>query len=230
MAGTAKKFKENNNPSATQDQLYAVSYRLFRKWIGILGLSIPLLLPLIAYLFSGCCVVQESISHYYYTVAGDVFVALLSCTGIFLITYPGKGRIEDYLTNIAGVCAVIVAILPTGYEQFNLTCTYPNCFNNYPFISILHLTSAGSFFLILGYVAIFQFPENTNSNIGRTRRHFYRWCGIIMWACILTLSPMIFSDYYGDFLSEWKLVFILEVIMLLSFGTCWLVKGSEPQS
>jgi hypothetical protein len=48
-----------------QMELIVLSFRLMRLVVGILGLSIGVLLPLITALLSQCSFVQESISHYY---------------------------------------------------------------------------------------------------------------------------------------------------------------------
>jgi hypothetical protein len=73
-----------NKPATTdrQSKLYIMSFWMMRLVVGILGLSIGILLPLITGIFTKCLFVQESISHYYYTIAGDVFVGLL-CAAAF---------------------------------------------------------------------------------------------------------------------------------------------------
>jgi hypothetical protein len=213
-------------------QLMVVSFRLMRIIVGILGLSIGIILPIISALFSDCFHIQESISHYYYTIAGDVFVGLLCAVAFFLISYPGEGMWEDLWTNIAGVCALVVAFFPTSYCQIIDTCTkYSFVYGNW--VSKLHLISAGLFFIILGGVAFFQFPKITAQMTHRelvNRQWFYKGCGIAMWICILTLLPMTFSESYSHFLSLNKIVFFIEVIALVAFGWCWLKKGTELQS
>lgn len=215
--------------SGRQVRLMIFSFRLMRVTVGVLGLIIGILLPLITALVTQCFHIQESISHYYYTIAGDVFVGLLCAVAFFLISYPGNGEWEDIWTNVAGGCAVGVAFFPTSYRQLNTSCTkfsylYPD------FVSWLHLGFAAAFFLILGYVAFCQFPvpglQQVNG-ISKRRKLFYKGCGLLMWACILALSPMLFSDSYKHFLSVNKLVFALEVVALLAFGTCWFIKGTE---
>lgn len=215
-----------------QASLIVVSFRLMRLLVGVLGLSIGVLLPLLTALFSKCSIVQESISHYYYTITGDVFVGLLCAVAFFLISYPGDGRWEDIWTNLAGVCALAVAFFPTGYHQLNNTCTKYS-FAYAEWVSIVHLLAAGAFFLILGGVAFFQFPKIPEAD-SRPPTHakaanFYRGCGLLMWLCILSLVPMIFNESYRAFLSQNKIVFIVEVTALIAFGTAWLKKGAEKK-
>jgi multisubunit Na+/H+ antiporter MnhG subunit len=203
-----------------------------RLTVGILGLSIGILLPIITALLSNCYFLQESISHYYYTIAGDVFVGLLCAVAFFLIIYPGEGRWEDLWANIAGICAIGVALFPTGYHQQNDACTR-KYFDYDNWVSTVHLLSAGAFFIILGGVAIFQFPKITAPMTAKelvNRQWFYKGCGIVMWLCIAALAPMKLSDNYNHFLSVNKVVFFAEVIALVAFGCCWLTKGTELQS
>jgi len=55
----------------------------------------------------------DSLSTYYYTPAQFVFVASLVAIGVCLIVIRGESAWEDGLLNIAGMFAVIVAIVPT---------------------------------------------------------------------------------------------------------------------
>jgi hypothetical protein len=210
-------------------KLMVLSFKLMRRVVGILGLSIGLLLPLLAAVLSGCFVLQQSISHYYYTIAGDVFVGLLCAVAFFLVLYPGEGRSEDIWTNLAGVCALFVALLPTGYKQLQDACTEQS-FEYADWVAYLHLGFAAAFFIILGGVAYWLFPRITAPmppEVRAVRTHFYKSSGILMWLCIAALTPMIWNEAYAAFLNRYKLVFWVEVVALVTFGTCWLTKGME---
>ncbi|MCG2612817.1 hypothetical protein LZZ85_00940 [Terrimonas sp. NA20] len=214
----------------TRSKLALLSFKMMRKWVGILGLSIGALLPLVTATVTDCGIIQESISHYYYTIAGNIFVGLLCAVSFFLIIYPGNGKWEDLWTNIAGILAIAVAFFPTSFNQLDQSCTRQG-FVYDSWVSDVHLSSAAAFFIILGYVAFRQFPQKNsgdkNNKRQAARNLFYKGCGIIMWACIGILAPMVLSKSYGHYLSINKLVFALEVIALLAFGSCWLVKGFE---
>jgi hypothetical protein len=56
---------------------------------------------------------QDSISAYYYTPVRAIFVASMFIVGFALIAYKGHSVGEDFLLNIAGMFAPIVAIVPT---------------------------------------------------------------------------------------------------------------------
>lgn len=55
---------------------------------------------------------QDSISAYYYTAAGNVFVATICCLGVLMIVYKGSNDSEDVLLNLAGTLAFFVAFVP----------------------------------------------------------------------------------------------------------------------
>lgn len=56
---------------------------------------------------------QTSISGYYYTAAGPVFIAVLASIGVCLIALRGFTDAEDVLLNLAGISAPMVAFVPT---------------------------------------------------------------------------------------------------------------------
>lgn len=65
-----------------------------------------------------------SFSAYYYTPVHAVFIGWLVLTGICMIAIRGLSDPEDIALNIAGLCAPIVAFVPTDFPD-NET-TYPN--------------------------------------------------------------------------------------------------------
>ena len=71
----------NNDNSGAQ------AYARIRKAIGLCGAAIPFLC--LSLLLTCKCrgKVLPSISHYYYTIAGDAFVGILFALGLFLILY-----------------------------------------------------------------------------------------------------------------------------------------------
>ena len=56
---------------------------------------------------------QTSISAYYYTAAGPVFVAVLSAVGVCLLALRGFTDAENVCLNLAGISAPMVAFVPT---------------------------------------------------------------------------------------------------------------------
>ena len=56
---------------------------------------------------------QSSVSGYYYTAAGPVFIGALVAIGVCLIALRGFTDAEDVCLNLAGVSAPMVAFVPT---------------------------------------------------------------------------------------------------------------------
>jgi len=93
-----------------------------RQGIGFLGLILPTLLY--AYGRSGAGRMQPSISEFYYTAMGDVFVGALVAIGVFLLSYrgykakPARFPLGDRATSIiAGLSALAVALLPAALAR-----------------------------------------------------------------------------------------------------------------
>lgn len=55
---------------------------------------------------------QTSISAYYYTAAGPVFVAVLAAVGVCLVALRGYTDAEDVCLNLAGISAPMVGFVP----------------------------------------------------------------------------------------------------------------------
>lgn len=56
---------------------------------------------------------QTSLSGYYYTPAGPVFIAVLGAIGVCLIALRGFTDAEDVCLNLSGISAPMVAFVPT---------------------------------------------------------------------------------------------------------------------
>ena len=93
----------------------AYSYLAHRKVIGYLGIALLPVLVLVTRLRS-TSEIQTSISAYYYTGAGAVFVGVLFAIGIFLFSYRGyEGHHADWWAGKAAFgFAIGVALFPTG--------------------------------------------------------------------------------------------------------------------
>ena len=119
-----------------------ISYMTLRKAIGFLGLSLPFLLPI----GTGALIygnLELSISTYYYTNMGDVFVGTLCVIGFFLFSYRGHDRRDDIAGDLACVFAIGIAFVPTAPKSE--CCSLENL--SY----CLHGIFAGLFFLTLVY-------------------------------------------------------------------------------
>ncbi len=202
-----------------------ISFLTMRRIIGILGIGLPVIVVAGGFIQNGF-VLRSSISSYYYTNMRDFLVGLLSCVGLFLISYKGYERIDHVTSDISGILALGVAFFPTstcdsginrvGIFQLN---------NNISFY--FHLIFASLFFLSLAFISIFLFTKHESNMLTKEKKKrnlVYIVCGCIILFSILCI--MIYSlVLQNTFMAAYKPVLVFESLALISFGTSWLVKG-----
>lgn len=88
-----------------------------RRWIGVVGLLLPVLLVVVDAALMDADP-RGSMSAYYHASSRDLFVGGLCVTAGFLLTYmSARKRTYDYwLSTVAGVMVLVVAFLPTARE------------------------------------------------------------------------------------------------------------------
>lgn len=203
-----------------------ISYVQLRRLIGILGMVLPFACAIGGILITHISILS-SISGYYYTNMRDVLVGILIGVSMFLVTYNGYDKRDEFVTNGAGIAGVGIAIFPTNLRGepllkvgvFQLTSRTSN---------MVHSLCAAVFFGLLAYMSICLFtlsdPNKEKSKNKKRRDKIYIACGCIM---ILGLIGTILSVFLmsGDAREHTKIIFILETFMLEAFGISWLVKG-----
>jgi len=196
-----------------------LSYMTLRKFIGILGFTLP------GVLFLGGVLVfnaglQPSMSAYYHTGMGDVFVGTMCAIGVFLLSYRGLDNRDDTVGNLACIFAVGLALCPTAREGGTGTEAL---------IGKLHFVFAAAFFLMLSYFALRLFTR-TNPKLAPTpqklaRNRIYRTCGYVMLVCILMIAVLKLTPGTDTWVRNYKVVFWFEAAAVAAFGVSWLVKG-----
>lgn len=230
-----------------------MSYHRMRRWVGYLGLGLPFALLIGDRLFHTLKIYQnsnvmemcegnytstnhsrDSISEYFYTPMGELFVGTLCAVAFFLFLYKGYKKrpgefmpSDSFMTNFAGICALLVAIFPMDLEY----CTADNfrTFISHRPVGIIHYVSAVLFFITLGIMSLVNFRRtDTLENFGKMPSHnFYKWCGIGIFASLIAI--LLFK--LVPFLNEWaksidfEFLFWFETSSLLFFGAAWLKKG-----
>ena len=204
--------EESQNPSFT-------TFQRLRKSIGFLAFFFPLVLVLWALVVGKCSNIQYSISDYYYTVAGDIFVGVIFAISWFLIAYKGYDRLDHWLTSSAGVCSLLTALLPAGQNN-DEQCTV-RFVEEFAWRTTAHNILAVVFFLILAYMSYFQFTKSSGQMTERKidRNKVYRTCTVIM---ILALAMIPVFSLFPVFP---KVIFWMEWVALAAFGISWLTKG-----
>jgi len=203
-----------NPDDALITQETVTAYRDLRRGIGLLGLTLPWVLIIGHHGF------RESISGFYYTNMRNWFVGSMCVTGVFLIFYRyQKAGLDNVLSSVAGVCAILVALCPT-------TGTNPTSAEQV--VGVLHLCFAACFLGLLAYFCLFLFTK-TNPNLPRTprkniRNRIYTGCGISIIVglafAVLCQIPALHS-----FRDSANGVYWGESLAVVAFGIAWLIKG-----
>jgi hypothetical protein len=209
--------------SGNGDQQEAVTaYRDLRIGIGILGLVLPFALLI------GHRGLLGSISGSYYTDMRNWFVGSMWATGFFLIFYRYR-RVDNILSNIAGLLSILVAMFPTTPAL--------HASGTAKVIGGFHLAFAASFLLLLGYFCFFLFtrsdlPPEQRTKQKNLRNAIYRVCGVTI-AVAVAAAGICELPAFRSFKSATNAVFWLESLAVVAFGAAWLIKGQtlfrDPQ-
>lgn len=203
-----------------------ISFNTLRKAVGWLGLLLPAAMIVGNLFFGHCKVIQDSNSHYYYTVTGSVFVGILCAVGLFLLSYKGypDDPRDKYCSAAAGICAILIAFFPTN-DNSTGSCAVIHLENS-TVRNDIHFISATLFFLLLAYMSYFLFTKSKGTKTKRKelRNRLYRWCGVLIVVFIGMIALYSFVDSLA-FLSKYKPIFWLEWFALIAFGGSWLIKG-----
>lgn len=209
---------------STKEDPRLISFQTLRKAVGWLGICLPLAMITGNFLFAGCTHLQDTVSHYYYSITGDLFVGILSAVALFLFTYKGYDKRDNLWTCLAGVFALCIALFSTN-DNSSDSCAIIHLPDN-ELRRVVHYVSAAAFFLILAGISFFLFTKSkgTMTKEKKTRNSIYRICGLVIILCLLAIGLYGFSTDESSW-SRYKPVFWLEWIALIAFGFSWLVKG-----
>lgn len=207
---------------------YIFTYRRLRRAIGYLGIALPVLLVGLSFFPFFSTRLQPSISDYYYTNLRDIFTGTLAAVGLFMISYKGHGNTsilknDQLLTNIAGIMAIGVALIPVTPE-FESQKVYTLIPYHFSWLGWLHYGFAALLFGIFALLAInvFTIGQNRAEDIPVStfnENHIYRFCGIAI-IVLMILVPI--SEEFGLFNYS---TLVLESLALFFFGAAWLIKG-----
>ncbi|HJU42596.1 MAG TPA: DUF998 domain-containing protein [Vicinamibacterales bacterium] len=203
----------------------------YRTAIGVLGASLPVIL--IGASLTGFLEppeLQSSISAYYWTAMRDWFVGTLFVIGVFLFFYTytphrhgseartkydavRKGKADAWLGKIAGIAAILVALLPTNPPP---STVQP------PTIGMLHGVAAGILFTCLALFPLLLFSQS------KKKGRVYQMYG---WAMLATLASIVMYQFAPESLrnalAPGKPVLFLETFLIFVFGKSWFDKGRE---
>lgn len=196
-----------------------ISYLTLRRCIGILAMLFPVLL-----IVSGGFPMQESLSAYYWTTAGDLFVGFLVTIGIFLLSYRGHDLQDDIISGTAGAAYLCVALFPC---EGSPVPDYLFMFLSVKATAIIHYITAVIAFGAMGTMSLFQFTKGLSAeNPQKVKRNrVYRTCGYIIYASLVVGAILQFIPGARAATDIVRLWYWLESVMVWAFGVSWLVKG-----
>lgn len=221
----------SSNASNNSHQSLVISYLTLRKAVGILGMALPFLLTFGYFFFEKNCTFPPSISHFYYTGLGNVFVGTLCAVSLFLFSYNGHDRGDMIAAKIAGLFALLVALFPTDFGGYtDMACSRITDGEN-KIANSLHYISATILFSTFAFFSLFQFTKTNKQgpldSPKRTRNLIYKICGWVIIGCIAgiaVVSLVLPKEVYLR-IRHFKPTFTLETIALCAFGFSWLIKG-----
>lgn len=196
--------------------------------IGFLGALFPLILPIGSYYFGSCIKVMPSMSQYYYTVMGDVFVGILFIMATFFFSYKGYDKTDNCISNFLAILALIIAMFPTYISTENLL--HCNFFDekNSKINGMIHNIAAAMFFILLAYNSFFQFTKTDKLELSKSkilRNKIFKTAGVVILACLLLMVIYSFAQNPSEILKSWNPIYSLEFVALQAFAISWLVKS-----
>jgi len=210
-----------------------ISHKTMRAVVGVIAF---LLAPAV-HLFAGVGLFPplNSISISYWSDARDIFVGSLVAVGFFFAAYNGSGLKKDlefYLSKVASVLIIIVALFPTKpkFDETNAPIWATNDLTPPEWVLSLsklvrlepnniHVGAAMLFFVCL--IIMMYFFSLRAMNKGALWRAFaYRIIALLM----LVGIPLLM--YFGDQQSWDYTTFIVEVWGLTLFGFGWFIAGT----
>lgn len=170
------------------------TYTTLRHGMYVMAFAFPLLLWLIGYFAYGISLADSMSDYYFLMPQSDKFsrvfpmtiwfVGLLFAIGSALYLYKGFSKRENIILNIAGACALGVALVPMSHKDFPADAT----FSLLP--SYMHGAFAITLFLCIAYVSIFCSKETVsrlnNPRLEKSYKRKYQLCALLMVASPLT--------------------------------------------
>lgn len=176
---------------------------------------------------------QTSISAYYWTRAGIIFTSFLFMIGVFLMSYKGHDRKDNWMSTVAGAAFMLVALFPCEVGTNAVTQSYLVPWIGPKANNIIHYVMAGVGFSMMGVMSMFQFTKSTFDRFNllgmphmkAKRNRVYRICGYIIFGVLAVALPLQLIPRGREVTDVIRLWFWLEAIMVWAFGVSWIVKG-----
>ena len=235
--------KEPKKPisSLEHHQNFVISYLKLRKYVGILGFVLPLLI-LVSAVFMGFL---PSISDYYYTFISPLFTGSLILIVVILLVTKSSDPTEKTFNILIVIGAAFTIIFPTNvnnqckivaghvYSETELKqfFFYTKGFN--PVTGYMHKLGALTFFIssiLLINKNFIPFENENKSENSEFRIKTYKICIGVMISCLILI---VISQICLNFLDiknladfAFPIIFTCETFLLIAFGISWLTKSN----
>jgi hypothetical protein len=188
-----------------------------RLGIGVIGIALPIVLPLGNSIISAHLGLLSSLSGSYYTHMRNVFVGGLCAIGVILLCYRHNRR-EDIWSSVAGFFAVVVAMCPMEPPA----SVVAHASTTQKVLGGIHLFSAVVVFTALAVFCLRLFRDDSEPD-GPLRRRIYLVCGIVIVLCIvgIVIADLVHFTGAGGLTP----VFAGESLSVFAFGAAWFVKS-----
>lgn len=194
-----------------------IPYLTLRKAVGVIGIALPIVLATGRWLIDAPGILS-SISAYYHSPMRDVMVGSLCAIGVFLLSYRGYDRFDNWLGNLACLFAVGTALFPMAPKTCPTSAQL--------FIGTLHSVFGGGFLLSLAIFSLVLFRKTGARPTTRklVRNRVYSVCGWLIVVCLLGIAGEFMLPESSP-LTDYKLVFWFEAMAIWAFGWAWFTKG-----
>ncbi|SEL85578.1 hypothetical protein SAMN05414137_11458 [Streptacidiphilus jiangxiensis] len=195
----------------------ATTVKRLRVGVGVVGLALPVVLPIGNSIISAHLGLLDSLSGSYYTHMRNVFVGGLCAIGVILLCYRHNRR-EDLWSSVAGFFALVVAMCPMEPPA----SVVAHASTTQKVLGVVHTSAAALVFASLAVFCLRLFRDPAEPD-GPLRQRVYLGCGIVILLCIVGIVVTGLVHYAGS--GGVTPVFAGESIAVFAFGAAWFVKS-----
>ncbi|MEY9873100.1 drug/metabolite transporter (DMT)-like permease [Streptacidiphilus sp. MAP12-33] len=195
----------------------ATTVKRLRVGVGVVGLALPIVLPVGNSIISAHLGLLDSLSGSYYTHMRNVFVGGLCAIGVILLCYRHNRR-EDLWSSVAGFFAVVVAMCPMEPPASVVAVAS----TTQKVLGGVHTFSAALVFTALAVFCLRLFRDPAEPD-GPLRQRVYLVCGVVILACIVGIIVTGLVHFAGA--GGVTPVFAGESVAVFAFGAAWFVKS-----
>lgn len=177
---------------------------------------------------------QPSMSAYYHTPLRNIFVGCLFIIGSFLYIYRGFTKRENYLLNIAGISAILIALCPTMITCDKLDVVCRAHAKEVFTLPIQHGIATLIFFVCIAATCILDSKVSlafiTDSKRRGLFQKLYYSYGIAMIALPLFVAYLSYAGEADENLTDRHISYRAEFAAVWVFALYWITKTIETKN